>query len=156
MMARANDVIDYYLNGPGSYWDAGPRKPLGNEDEDGDSTLNDLKKFKDSVIASKQFADDPGSIMDSVIDLIDRARGQIAEAARSNRGIEGIWRLPPPTEDPIDDPRVISPRLLNGAFLPIGLPGRESGMPPQASEVSNVSNNAGIRILGRRVASRSP
>jgi hypothetical protein len=67
MMARANDVIDYYLNGPGSYWDAGTRKPLVSDDElrDADTTVNDLKKFKDRVIATKQFADDPGLIMDS-------------------------------------------------------------------------------------------
>ena len=57
MMDRANAVIDYYLNGPGSYWDAGPRKPLISEEED--STLNDLKNFKDSVIASKQLPTTP-------------------------------------------------------------------------------------------------
>jgi hypothetical protein len=28
IVARANDVIDYYLNGPGSYFDSGTRKPL--------------------------------------------------------------------------------------------------------------------------------
>lgn len=27
-LARANEVIDHYLNGPGSYWDEGPRKDL--------------------------------------------------------------------------------------------------------------------------------
>ena len=66
IMARANDVLDYYLNGPGSFFAAGPRepptappKPLTGEL--GDSTVADLKKFKESVIASKQFADDHGS-----------------------------------------------------------------------------------------------
>jgi len=39
IIARANDVIDHYLNGPGSYWDAGPRRPL-------QETVNDLKNFK--------------------------------------------------------------------------------------------------------------
>jgi hypothetical protein len=43
-----------------------PRKPLSAPPkpltgELGDSTVADLKKFKESVIASKQFADDHGS-----------------------------------------------------------------------------------------------
>ncbi len=152
MTARANAVIDYYLNGPGSYWDSGTRKPLGNEDEPGESTLNDLKKFRDSVIASKQYADDPGSVMDSIIDLIDRASGQVQEAARSSRGIEGIWRLPPTTDDPIDDPRVISPRALNNGSVPIALP----RMPPQARDNLQAPDDAMVRVLGRRVVSRLP
>lgn len=41
IVARANDVIDYYLNGPGSYFDAGPRKPLAGE---GDTTATDLNR----------------------------------------------------------------------------------------------------------------
>jgi hypothetical protein len=49
MTARANAVIDYYLNGPGSYWDAGTRKPLVSENERGESTLNDLEKCKDNI-----------------------------------------------------------------------------------------------------------
>jgi len=67
MMAHANAVIDYYLNGPGSYWDAGTRKPLASDDEfrDADTTVNDLRKFRDRVIAAKQFADDPSLIMAS-------------------------------------------------------------------------------------------
>jgi hypothetical protein len=56
MFGHANEAIDYYLNGPGAYWDAGPRKPLVSGDERGDSTVRDLKRFKDGVIASKQFA----------------------------------------------------------------------------------------------------
>src|SRR5262245_6920345 len=114
MMARANAVIDYYLNGPGSYWDAGTRKPLVNDDEfrETDTTVNDLKKFKDRVIAAKQFADDPGLVMDSIIALIDQATRHIEDAARYSEGRNSIRRLPPDTIDPIDDPRVISPRAL--------------------------------------------
>ena len=62
IVARANDVIDYYLNGPGSYFDSGTRKPLVGER--GHNTVADLKNFQNSVIAAKQFADDPSSIMD--------------------------------------------------------------------------------------------
>ena len=71
IIARANDVIDHYLNGPGSYFDSGTRKPLAGEF--GDSTAADLKNFRNSVIASMQFADDPNSIMRSVIELINQA-----------------------------------------------------------------------------------
>ncbi len=39
IIARANDVMDHYLNGPGSYWDGGPRKPL-------QETIDDLHRFK--------------------------------------------------------------------------------------------------------------
>jgi len=53
IMARANDVLDYYLNGPGSYFDAGPRKPV--EFGDAESTVTDLQKVRDRVVASQQF-----------------------------------------------------------------------------------------------------
>src|SRR5882762_6700747 len=57
IIARANDVIDYYLNGPGSYFQGGTRKSLLNDP--GVSTINDLKRFRKGVFTSKQFADDP-------------------------------------------------------------------------------------------------
>src|SRR6516164_4504515 len=130
MMAQANAVIDYYLNGPGSYWDAGPRKPLvGDEGEDtgererGDNTVNDLKKFKESVIASKQYADDPNSTLDSVIDLIDKTTQQIEKAAQNQYGRDDIRRSFPSTNDPIVVPRVIGPEFANNATLPISLEG---------------------------------
>lgn len=114
MIARADVVIDHYVNGPGSYWDAGTQKPLVSDDRlgDPDTTVNDLNKFKARVIAAKQFADDPGLVMDSIIGLIDHATQQIEEAARYNEGRNSIRRLPPDTNDPIDDPRVISPRAV--------------------------------------------
>ncbi|MCP4618671.1 MAG: hypothetical protein GY844_19830 [Bradyrhizobium sp.] len=46
-LARANEVIDHYLSGPGSYWDEGPRKDL-------EETLRDLRTFYSQVTASKQ------------------------------------------------------------------------------------------------------
>jgi hypothetical protein len=52
MLVRANGVIDHYLNGPGSYWDAGTRKPL-------QKTIRDLKDFKNRVIASKPMSFHP-------------------------------------------------------------------------------------------------
>jgi hypothetical protein len=107
MVAHAKAVIDYYLNGPGSYWDAGTRKPLVSDDEfrETDTTVNDLKKFKDRVIAAKQFADDPGLVMDSIIALIDQATQKIEDAARYSEGRGSIRRLPPDMNDPIDDPQ---------------------------------------------------
>lgn len=111
MMASTSAVIDYYLNGPGSYWDAGTRKPLVGDDEfrDTDTTVNDLKKFKDRVVAAKQFADDPGSIMDSIIALIDQTMQQIEEAARFSEGRNSIVHPPPST----------TPGASNSAALPI-------------------------------------
>ena len=116
--ARANDVIDHYLNGPGSYFDSGTRKLLTGE-PGGESTVEDLNSFKRSVIASMQFADDPNSIMASVIDLIDHAKGQVEKAAQNNEGRDSIVLPHPEIADPIDDPRVTSPRALNNSALPI-------------------------------------
>ena len=99
IIARAHDVIDHYLNGPGSYFDAGPRKPLTGE---GDATVADLNKFKDYVIGSKQYADDPSGILDSVIKLIDGTINRVEEADRFNDGEHGISRPPPSLPDPIE------------------------------------------------------
>ena len=120
IIARANDVIDYYLNGPGSYWQAGPRKSLLNEP--GVSTVTDLKRYRDGVIASQQFADDPNSILDSVIELINQAIYQVKTAAQDSEGRDDIWRGPPRTDDPIDDPRVTSPRELSNKLSAISSP----------------------------------
>jgi hypothetical protein len=79
--------------------------------------------------------------MDSIIDLIDRARGQIQEAARNNKGIEGIWRLPPNTDDPIDDPRVISPRLLDNAAEPVSLEGDQPALQLRAGKASGIAGS---------------
>ncbi|MGC4083118.1 MAG: hypothetical protein QM736_13665 [Vicinamibacterales bacterium] len=73
LLARANEVMDHYLRGPGSYWDEGPRKDL-------EQTLDDWQAFHFQVLASKQFADDPGRILDSVSDLVRGTIGQIKEA----------------------------------------------------------------------------
>jgi len=150
IIARANDVIDYYLNGPGSYWKAGPRKSL-------QETVGDLRKFKDNVTASKQFADDPNSIMDSIIDLIGKTTEQVEQAARDDEGRDKISRFPPHTEDPIDDPRVTSPRAVSGAAVPISFPGdsQQAATPPQAGALG-ISSSKPVRILGRRVVEQPP
>jgi hypothetical protein len=142
IIGGARDVIDHYLNGPGSYWDSGPRKPL-------EETVKDLERFKNQVIASKQFADDPNSIMDSVIDLIDRTTEQVEQAARDNEGRDNITRPYPHTDDPIDDPRVTSPRALSNAALPISLPVETEQTEPPASSKP-------VRILSRRIVGQSP
>ena len=112
MLARANGVIDHYLNGPGSYWDAGTRKPL-------QETIRDLKDFKNRVIASKQLADDPNSVMDTIIKLIDETTEQVEQAERNGEIKDRIETSYPETNDPLDDPRVISPVELNNGALPI-------------------------------------
>src|SRR5437867_10965060 len=96
IVARANEVIDYYLNGPGSYFESGTQKPLVSELEH--SAVADLKNFRKSVIASMQFADDPNLIMRSIAELIDQRIRQIEEAAQNSRGREIV---PPDTNDQI-------------------------------------------------------
>jgi hypothetical protein len=160
MMAQANAVIDYYLNGPGSYWDAGPRKPLVGDERD-DSTVNDLKKFKERVIASKQFADDPNSILDSVIDLIDQATMQIKKVAQNRYGRDDIQRAPPSTNDQIEYPKQL-PRIPGSTVPPISLRGGQSvpspqtrGIPANAQSTTSGQEPTGpqmvesIRVLGR-------
>jgi hypothetical protein len=156
IVARANDVIDYYLNGPGSYFDSGRRKPLVGER--GDNTVADLKNFRNNVIAAKQFADDPSSIMDSIIRLIDQTREQVEQAARNIEGEDRISRPPPHTDDPIDDPRVISPRALSSAPLSISLPleGEQPAPRPQAGGTPGTSSSKPARILSRKIADQSP
>lgn len=109
IMAQADDVIDYYVNGPGSYFESGTQKPLASEL--GQSRVANLENFRDMVIASKQFADDPASIIDAVVNRIrDAIEG--AKVGGRYEGQDPISRAPPVTSDPIDDPRVISPRAL--------------------------------------------
>jgi hypothetical protein len=115
-----------------------------------------LKKFKARAIAAKQFADDPSLVMDSIIGLIDQATQQIEEAARYNEGRNSIRRLPPDTNDPIDDPRVISPRALSNGALPIVFQEKQRAAPLQAGESSEVSNASPVRILSRKTVSHSP
>lgn len=108
---RSSKCGHHYLNGAGSYWDAGPRKPLVTENRSSESTVGDLKRFKDSVIAAKQFSDDPHSVLDAVIDLIDRTTSQVEKAAEDSEIDDKKLVLNPPViDDPIDDPRVVSPR----------------------------------------------
>ena len=144
IIARANDVIDYYLNGPGSYFDSGTQKPLVGEY--GDNAVADLNNFKNSIIASKQFADDPHSIMQSVVDLIDRTIEQVEKAAQYNEGRESISLPPPDTNDPIRTPEIKSNSALP-VLLPIGV---EQPAPSPQADVNPV------RRLVRLNGSMSP
>ena len=76
LLAGANEVINHYLSGPGSYWDERPRKPL-------EETLSDLRAFQSQVAALQQLADDPGRILDSAAGLVD---GAIDRVKRGHRG----------------------------------------------------------------------
>jgi hypothetical protein len=81
------------------------------------------------MIASTQFADDPNSIMGSVIDLLDRTIEQVEGAARKNETRDRIASLPPNTNDPIDDPRITSPKSLgNDKTLGISSPYEGNGL----------------------------
>jgi len=147
IMARANDVLDYYLNGPGSYFDAGPRKPV--EFGDAESTVTDLQKFKNRVVAAQQSADDPGMIMQSVVDLIERTIGQVQKAAQDNEGSDRIRREFPEANDRIALPR------QKGNPIPDFFPEESQSLRPIAERPSEVDSSTAVRILARRVASRS-
>ncbi len=101
ILAQANDVIDFLLNGPGSFTPDGPRKPEAGPPEY-DNTVRDLNNFKASVLTAKQFADDPNHVLDSVVDLIrdtiDQVNGLAGDPAERDR----ISRQPPDLNDPID------------------------------------------------------
>ncbi len=96
--------------------------------------------------------------MDSVTRLIDQTMEQVKQAARNNEGRDPISRPPPHTDDPIDDPRVISPRALSNAPLQISLPleGGPPARPPQAAGTPRISSSKLVRILSRRIADQSP
>ena len=147
IMAHANDVLDYFLNGPGSYYDAGPRKPV--ELGDAESTVTDLQKFRDRVVASQQLADDPGAIMQSVIDLIKRTIGQVRAVAQDNEGSDPIRRQFPETNDRIELPR------QNGNLIPDFFPGKSPLVRPITEGPSEPDPASALRILARRIANRS-
>jgi hypothetical protein len=146
VVARANDVIDYYLNGAGSYWDAGPRKSL-------QETIDDLQKFKNQVIASKQFADDPHSIMDAIIELIGKSTEQVERTIRHNEGSDSIATPPPDTDDPIHVPGV-----TNNSAQPISLPmeGKQPAPLPPVGRAPGTSSSKPVRTLSRRSVEQSP
>jgi len=94
-LARANEVINHYLSGLGSYWDEGPRKPL-------EETLGDLRTFHSQVAASKQFADDPGRILDSAAGLVKGAIERVERAIEDrDDSRDKIWAPLPETNDRI-------------------------------------------------------
>jgi hypothetical protein len=103
-------------------------------------------------------ADDPNSIMDSVVELIEKTINQVEQAARDNEGRDSISRRPPDTNDPIDDPGVISPRTLDNGALPISLSaeGREPASAPEARGMPANAIGTPVRILSRKVAEKRP
>src|SRR5690349_5159782 len=80
IMGQANEVIDHYLNGSGSFTIDGIRKRL-SDDPGYDSTVQDLNNFKNSIINAQQFADDRSHILNSVVELIERTINQLQQAA---------------------------------------------------------------------------
>ena len=146
-LARANEVINHYLSGPGSYWDEGPRKPL-------EETLSDLRAFRSQVDASQQLADDPSRILDSVADLVDGAIGRVKRAidGRDNSR-DDIWVPLPETND-----RIIRPPInaAPGRVRP-DLPANRDGMPKIATRFLSGRTMDGMpaTALDARTASQS-
>lgn len=98
VLAHADEVIYHYLSGPGSYWDEGPRKDL-------EDTLGDLHAFHSQVLTSKQFADDPGRILDSVTGLVRGAIDRVERAIEDRDSITDRIEVPlPETNDRIVRP----------------------------------------------------
>jgi len=122
-LARANEVINHYLSGPGSYWDEGPRKPL-------EETLGDLRAFQSQVAASQQLADDPGRILDSVAKLFDGAIGRVERAIddRDNSRDDIIVPLPETNDRIIRAPTNAIGISYSGS-APRELPADRDGMP---------------------------
>lgn len=119
IISQANDVIDYYLNGPGSFAVEGIRKPPS--DEPGyDSTVQDLAKFKASIVNARQFVDDQSGILNSVVELIERTIKQVQHAADAGKfGFRDNITVPAPaTPDSINSARVPLPPGSTDPFAP--------------------------------------
>ncbi|HXH43581.1 MAG TPA: hypothetical protein VNK51_07020 [Bradyrhizobium sp.] len=119
IISQANDVIDYYLNGPGSFAVEGLRKPPS--DEPGyDSTVQDLTNFKSSIVNTRQFVDDQSGILNSVVELIERTIKQVQDAADARKfGFRDDIVIPAPaTPDSINRARVPLPPGSTDPFAP--------------------------------------
>jgi hypothetical protein len=151
IMARASEVIDHYLNGPGSYFDSGTRKPLAGDL--GPNTVDDLTRFRDGVIASKQFADDPNSILDSVVDLVDRTIKKVKDVAENSQvKDDNIQRFPQEdTFDSIQTPK--SPLDIQKESVKSALPISWSQAPqPQPDPAQDAADNGPTRFLVGRTS----
>ncbi len=136
--SRARDVIEHYMSGKGSWWDEGPRKSA-------QETIDDLKRFKDSVLTSEQYIDDPGSVLTSVKEMIDGAIEQTGQAI-PNLENNGPGEIRP--SDPRDS--------INRAIPPILAPptnGRTRILAaPTVSPEIPAAPSPDIRILRRIVS----
>lgn len=103
IMAQANQVIDFFLNGRGSFTSDGPRKPEVGPPEY-DNTVRDLNDFKALVLTAKQYADDPDHVLDSVVELFRNTVDQLNRIAGDHDPAESdrITRGPPDLTDPMD------------------------------------------------------
>lgn len=125
-LARANEVINHYMSGPGSCWDEGPRKPF-------EETLSNLRAFQ-SQVATQQLADDPGRILDSVAKLFDGAIGRVKRAIddRDNSRDKIIVPLPETNDRIIRAPTNAIDIFYPGS-APCELPADRDGMPRVAT-----------------------
>jgi hypothetical protein len=81
----ARDLINHYMFGNGSWWDAGPRKSW-------DHPVSDLKAFKEAVLGLDQFVDDPDSILPSIKAMIERAIGQANDELKKGWDVDNNIR----------------------------------------------------------------
>jgi len=109
--------------------------------------VTDLQKFRDRVVASQQFADDPGMIMQSVIDLIKQTIDQVRKAAQDNEASDRIRRELPETNDRIDLPR------QKGDPIPDFFPSERQFVRPITERRSEPNLATGVRTLARKSAS---
>ena len=154
IIAQANEVIDFLLNGKGSFTPDGPRKPEVGPPQY-DNTVRDLNNFKDSVVTAKQFADDPNHVLDSVADLIDKTIKQLNLVAGDRDPAESdrIKRDPPDLTDPIDrrPPEDRAPTNIPNSGTARGQPiTLRTPSPPQTADLGpSPSPNETPAALGR-------
>ncbi|MEK9285583.1 hypothetical protein MTR72_39320 [Bradyrhizobium sp. ISRA442] len=120
------------MSGKGSWWDEGPRKSA-------QQTIDDLKRFKDSVVASEQYIDDPGSVLGSVEEMIDAA---IKQAGNVIPSLENDGRGEIRPRDPNDSimrarPPIFAPPTTNEKIQILAAPTNQGVLStPKAAQIN--------------------
>ncbi|WP_136623642.1 hypothetical protein [Bradyrhizobium centrolobii] len=155
---RARDVIDHYMSGKGSWCDEGPRKSV-------QQTIDDLNRFKNGVIASEQYVDDPGSVLGPIKEMIDAA---IKQASNAIPNLEDDGRSEIRPRDPNDSimrarPPIYASPTTNGRIQILAAPTDQGVLStPKAVQTNRVPvappvertpdrNDPNIRVLRRVV-----
>jgi hypothetical protein len=148
---RARDVINDYMFGNGSWWDAGPRKPW-------DQTVKDLQAFGEAVDASGQYIDDPDAILKSIREMIEDA---IKQAQTNGKAVEDDIRKGLPDSNDritIKPPEITDqtppPQKLSISDTPYSNRTGSSGMTGDVGSqtLSDPAYPDQMRYLGTRIA----